>query len=110
MQDPNPGFLAILDAMPLKFFHKDTTNRIRYCNQAVADSLGVTTAEMADTPTERWYPEEAERYYQDDLEAIRSGLPKLGIVEPLFVVGKRSTGSSPTSSPPEIATATSPVS
>jgi len=87
MHDPSAELAEILDALPLRFFRKDTENRIVYCNKAVADALGVTPAEMAGTPTARWYPEEAERYYQDDLEVIRSGVPKLGIVEPLAIDG-----------------------
>jgi len=87
MHDPSAELAALLDALPLKFFRKDTENRIVYCNKAVADALGVTPADMAGTHTARWYPEEAERYYEDDLEVVRSGVPKLGIVEPLLIDG-----------------------
>ncbi len=34
------------------------------------------------SPADEFYPDEAERYHQDDLEVIVSGRPKLGIIEP----------------------------
>ena len=81
----------IVDAIPAFVFYKDTKNGIRRVNRAVADSFGVTAEQLANTPTARWYPEEALEYYQDDLEVISSGKPKLGIVEQIDVpgVGKR---------------------
>ncbi|HEY4105289.1 MAG TPA: ATP-binding protein [Polyangiaceae bacterium] len=71
----------IVDAIPALVFYKDTKNGIRRVNRAVADSLGVTAEELANTPTERWYPEQAAEYYRGDLEVIESGKPKLGISE-----------------------------
>lgn len=81
----------IVDAIPAFVFYKDTKNGIRRVNRAVADSFGVMAEQLANTPTARWYPEEALEYYQDDLEVISSGKPKLGIVEQIDVpgVGKR---------------------
>src|SRR3954465_3099669 len=81
----------IVDAIPAFVFYKDTKNGIRRVNRAVADSLGVSAQELANTPTARWYPGEALDYYQDDLDVIRSGRPKLGIVEQIEIpgVGKR---------------------
>lgn len=73
----------ILDALPAYIFYKDAHNRILRVNQAVASSLGVAPEDMVGTPTERWYPAEAARYFADDLEVIRSGKPKRGIVEPI---------------------------
>ena len=79
----------VLDAMPLMFFVKDLQNHIVFVNKAVADSLGVTPADMADTPTSHWYPVDAEQYYQDDLRVIRSREPKTGIVEQIAVAGSK---------------------
>jgi PAS domain S-box-containing protein len=81
----------IVDAIPAFVFYKDTENGIRRVNRAVADSLGVTADEIANTPTARWYPEQAAAYYRDDLEVLRSGKPKLGIVEQIDtpLTGKR---------------------
>ena len=71
----------IVDAIPGLVFYKDTKNGILRVNRAVADAFGVTAEELANTPTERWYPDEADRLYRDDLEVIQSRKPKLGIVE-----------------------------
>lgn len=75
----------ILDALPAFIFYKDTQNRILRVNRAVAESLGVDPTAMENTPTERWYPDEAALYFADDLEVMRSGQPKRGIVEPIHV-------------------------
>jgi two-component system cell cycle sensor histidine kinase/response regulator CckA len=81
----------IVNAIPALVFYKDTKNGIRRVNRAVAESLGVAAEELVNTPTARWYPDEAREYYQDDLEVISSGRPKLGIVEQIDLpgVGKR---------------------
>jgi len=76
---------TILDNVPTYIFYKDTQNVILRANKAVAESLGVTPDQMKGCPTSQFYPEHADRYYKDDLEVIRSGRPKLGIVEPLKV-------------------------
>ncbi len=78
---------AILDAMPGKFFLKDAKNNIILANRHVAESLGVHPEELDNTPTARWYPDHAARYYEDDKVVLRSGQPQLGIVEPLLVDG-----------------------
>ncbi len=77
----------ILDALPAFIFYKDTRNRILRVNRAVADSLGVAADDLANTDTARWYPDEAGRYFEDDLEVIASRKPKLGIVEQLGTAG-----------------------
>jgi two-component system, cell cycle sensor histidine kinase and response regulator CckA len=81
----------IINAIPAFVFYKDTENGIRLVNRTVADSLGVTAEEVANTPTARWYPDEAAEYYRDDLEVITSGRPKLGIIEQIKLpdAGKR---------------------
>ncbi|HTA89053.1 MAG TPA: ATP-binding protein [Polyangiaceae bacterium] len=81
----------IVDAIPAFVFYKDTENGILRVNRAVADSLGVTAEALSNTPTVRWYPEQASEYYRDDLEVITSGKPKLGIVESISLpqLGKR---------------------
>ncbi len=75
------GDRLVLDNIPIFVFYKDTKNQILAVNKAVSDSLGVEPAEMANTPSERWFPDLAAQYYEDDLTVIRSGRPKTGIVE-----------------------------
>ncbi|MEO1235991.1 MAG: PAS domain S-box protein, partial [Planctomycetota bacterium] len=71
----------ILDTLPSMVFFKDDQNRIIRTNQASADNTGFTKQEMQGQPTDKFFPNDAQKYYRDDLEVIRSGKPKLGIVE-----------------------------
>ena len=75
----------ILDTVPAMIFYKDTTNRILRVNALVAQSLGRPKDEIEGRHTAECFPEEAERYFQDDLIVIESGLPRLGIEEPIQV-------------------------
>ncbi len=72
---------ALLDLIPAMVWYKDTHNHIVRANRRAAESINKTVAEIEDQSTYDLYPEEAEKYYQDDLEVITSGKPKLGIVE-----------------------------
>jgi PAS domain S-box-containing protein len=74
---------AILNSVPALIWYKDCHNRILRLNESAAASIGKTVAEMEDTLVEDLYPDDAAKYYQDDLEVINSGQPKLGIVEQL---------------------------
>ena len=73
----------ILDAMPAMVWYKDRHNRILRANRAAAASVHKTVAELSGASTYDLYPEEAAQYHQDDLDVIRSGVAKLGIVEQL---------------------------
>jgi len=72
----------ILDTLPVLIWYKDTTNRILRVNQAVADSLGLSKAQIEGRNTAQLHPAEADRYYHDDLIVIQTGAPRLGIEEP----------------------------
>ncbi|MGB0523444.1 MAG: PAS domain S-box protein [Flammeovirgaceae bacterium] len=71
----------IFDAMPLFFFFKDTHNNIIRCNKRAADFLGSTVEKLSNVHASELFPQDAEHYYQDDLDVIRSKKPKLGIIE-----------------------------
>jgi PAS domain S-box-containing protein len=73
---------ALLNLIPAMVWYKDTQNRILRVNRLAAESIGKTVAEIEGQSTEDLYPHEAEKYYQDDLDVIRSGRHKLGIIEP----------------------------
>jgi PAS domain S-box-containing protein len=73
----------ILDSVPAFVWYKDRENRIVRANRAAAEAVGRTPAELVGVPTSELFPDHAEDYYEADLEVIRSGQPKLGIVEPL---------------------------
>lgn len=72
---------ALLDLIPGMVWYKDTNNQILRANRLAAQSLNKTVAEIEGQSTYDLYPEEAEKYYRDDLEVIQSGRPKLGIIE-----------------------------
>jgi PAS domain S-box-containing protein len=72
---------VIFDSAPTFIWYKDCHNRILRVNQPAAAAVGRAVEEMEGRHTKDFYPVEADKYYQDDLEVIRSGQPKLGIVE-----------------------------
>jgi len=72
---------VLLDLIPAMVWYKDTHNRILRTNRLAAESMNKSIAEVEGQSTYDLWPDEAEQYYQDDLEVIRTGRPKLGIVE-----------------------------
>ena len=71
---------VLLDLIPAMVWYKDPQNRILRANRRAAESINKTVEEVEGRPTSDLYPEEAERYHQDDLAVITSGKPKMGIV------------------------------
>ncbi len=76
-------FGVIFDAVPAFIWFKDCDNRILRINRPAAEAVGLPPEAIEGRLTSEIYPDEAERYYQDDLEVIRSGCAKLGFVEQL---------------------------
>ncbi len=74
---------TIFHAVPAMIWYKDTKNNILRVNRAAALALGKPAVEIEGHSCHQLFPDEAERYYQDDLEVIRSAQPKLAIIEPL---------------------------
>jgi len=72
----------ILNSAPYMIWYKDKENKVLRANKAAADSVGLSVSEVEGRSKQELFPEEAERYHQEDLEVIRSGQPKLGIIEP----------------------------
>lgn len=72
---------ALLDLIPAMVWYKDCHNRIIRTNQRAAESIHKTVAEVEGQLTKDLYPDEADKYYRDDMDVIQSGQPKLGIVE-----------------------------
>jgi PAS domain S-box-containing protein len=72
---------ALLDSISEMFWYKDGDNRIIRTNASAAWSIGRNPLEVEGQSTYDLYPEEAEKYHQDDLEVITSGRTKRGIVE-----------------------------
>jgi len=72
----------IFDSVPALIWYKDRDNRILRLNRAAAQSGGKSVEELEGASTYDLYPEHAARYHADDLEVIRSGRPKRGVIEP----------------------------
>lgn len=72
----------IIDAIPAYIYYKDDNNRIINLNAHAAEAIGLPVEQICGRQTEEFFPpEDAAAYLRDDLEVIRSGTPKLGIVE-----------------------------
>ena len=72
---------TIFDIVPAMIWYKDTKNNIVRINQAAAKSMGMAIKDIEGKSIYQLFPQEAEHYYQDDLEVINTGQPKLGIIE-----------------------------
>ncbi len=73
---------GIIDAIPAYLYYKDDKNTILDLNVTAAESIGLPADEIRGRSTEEFFPaEDAAAFLKDDLEVIRSGKPKLGIVE-----------------------------
>ena len=72
---------VLLDLIPAMVWYKNSQNRILRANRRAAESINKTVGEVEGKSTYDLYPEEAEKYHQDDLAVIASGQPALGIVE-----------------------------
>ena len=72
---------TIFNSVPAMIWYKDTKNNFIRVNRAVALSVGKPLDAIEGKSAYEVFPDEAEHYYQDDLEVINSGQPKLGIVE-----------------------------
>jgi diguanylate cyclase (GGDEF)-like protein/PAS domain S-box-containing protein len=81
----------IFDSVPAMILYKDRHNRILRVNQAAADWVGRPVAELEGRSVYDTDPAEAARFHADDLDVIRSGQPRRGILEQMTTAdgGKR---------------------
>jgi len=76
-------FESILDHLPGLVFYKDRDNRFIHVNQYIADAYGKSKKELEGVSLyDLTNQKDAEKYHQDDLAVINSGVPKLHIEEP----------------------------
>ncbi len=80
-------YRTIFDAVPAMVLFKDDKNRHLAINRAGAEMLGSTAAAIEGHTAWELDPEHADRFYEDDLEVIRSGEPKMGILDRLTPTG-----------------------
>lgn len=79
----------VIDSTRDMIWLKDTKNCHITVNKSAAKSVGKTVEELKGSSAYEQFPDEAEGYYQDDLEVIKSGKPKLGIIERLSESDKK---------------------
>jgi two-component system cell cycle sensor histidine kinase/response regulator CckA len=72
---------VLIDLTPALICFKDTNNRIVRVNQRFAETLGRSVEEIEGKSILEIDPQQAEKFFADDLQVIRSGTPKLGIIE-----------------------------
>lgn len=75
-------FEGIFNSAPTLIVYKDDQNKIVRVNDAVAGFLGLEKSRIEGKHCKYIYPHHYEKYYLDDLDVIKSGKPKLGIVHP----------------------------
>ena len=73
----------IIDASPASIWFKDTKNNFIRVNKAAAEIAKKNICEIEGQPTQLIFPIESDKYFEDDLEVINSGIPKIGIIEPI---------------------------
>jgi PAS domain S-box-containing protein len=75
---------TILDSVPALIFYKDKKNRFIRVNRTCAEALGRPIEEIEGKSCfEIFPPDQAEDYWRDDKEVMKSGRPRRNIVEPL---------------------------
>jgi PAS domain S-box-containing protein len=88
LRESEARYQTIFDSTPVMFWLKDAQNRTLRINKAAAELEGVKPSDVEGISAYDLYPrEQAEAFYQDDLEVIRTNRPKLGIVEQHTSVG-----------------------
>ncbi|MDP2338793.1 MAG: response regulator [Bacteroidota bacterium] len=76
-------FEAILDHIPGLVFYKDTKNNFVRVNKYLAEAHHTTKEELENKSLFELYPKEvAQKYFEDDLDVISDGKPKLYFDEP----------------------------
>ena len=73
----------IIDSIPGLVFYKDTNNRYIRVNKYICDAHKMSKKQLEGLNLNDLYPrEQAQAYYEDDLEVIRSRQSKINIDEP----------------------------
>lgn len=73
----------IMDFSPAMIWYKDTKNNFIRVNKKAAGFSGLKPKDFNGKSVDEVYPEEADKYYEDDREILRTKKPKLGIEEVL---------------------------
>lgn len=71
----------IFDHVPARIWYKDDKNNILRLNALAAKSMGGKVEDFEGKNTRNFFPDMADKYYADDMAAINSGQPIMGIIE-----------------------------
>jgi PAS domain S-box-containing protein len=74
---------VLFDLMPAMIWFKDTKDVILRVNKRAADAAGKSVEAIEGRPSIETYPDDFSKYHEDDMEVIRSGASRLGIIERL---------------------------
>ncbi len=74
------GLDTIFNSVPAMIWYKDPHNRILKVNQFGADLMGIPAEEIEGQNMAEFFPDEADDCHLSDLEVIRTGKPKFGLV------------------------------
>merc|ERR1711941_48910 len=74
---------VIFDNLPMMLIYKDIENNILRVNKHVLDSLGKSIDELSNVPSKNIFPNDYEKYYEDDLEVIKTKKAKVCFIERL---------------------------
>lgn len=66
----------IFDNVPAMIWYKDTHNIILRANKWAAESMGLTVESVIGRSTYDLYPEDAQKYYEDDMSVVNSGISR----------------------------------
>ncbi|MFA6357941.1 MAG: PAS domain S-box protein [Candidatus Omnitrophota bacterium] len=75
---------TIVDSSRVMIFYKDKTGRFIFTNKAFMEVVGLPKEKIEGKTANELFPEYAEEYWNDDLEVIKTNLPKLNIFEPVM--------------------------
>ncbi|MFH0913032.1 MAG: diguanylate cyclase [Candidatus Omnitrophota bacterium] len=75
----------IFDSVPAMIFYKDKENKMIRVNKPFIEVMGLSREQIEGKSCFELWPKDAEHYWCDDKEVMESGLPKIGIVEPLAI-------------------------
>ncbi|MCA9772116.1 MAG: PAS domain S-box protein, partial [Myxococcales bacterium] len=76
---------VIFDSVPAMIWYKDRENRILRANRPAAAAFGLDLGQLEGKTTAELFPANAIEHYREDLEVIRSGAPKFGLIEEIFL-------------------------
>ena len=78
----------IFDSTPALVFFKDKNDCFLRVNEPFSKMLGMPVEEIEGRPLPELFLDQSKDYRKDDLAVIESGVPRLGIIEPVELPGK----------------------